>query len=673
MLDTGKMEAPAVPIDASLFDTTVTPGDDFFRHVNGGWLDANPVPPEYGAWGAFHELNERNEHLLRDLLEAAARDGAAPGTPAKMAGDYYAAAMDADAVEAAGTAPLRPFLDAITSVRSLGGLPAALRALLSIGVGALHTVESSADFDDPDVYLTYIGQGGLGLPERGYYLRDDDATRALREAYREHIAVQLAALGECDGTPAEAAGDILAFETKLAVASYSPEQLRDVQLTLNRFAVDALDELMPGFGLRAHIVALGVSSASVSIDNPGFFTALGQTLSETPLATLRDYLRWQLVRTYANALPSRFADEAFAFYGRTLGGQQEQRPRWKRMLQAATADIGEQVAQLFVAATFPEEAKRRCENLVDHLLASMGRAIRDAAWMAEPTRSRALAKLAGFTYKIGYPDVWRDYSALTIERGPHAQNRIRAAAFEHERQMSRLGTPVDRTEWEMPAHLVNAYYHPLLNEVVFPAGILQPPFFYAEADDAVNYGAIGTVIGHEITHGFDDQGSRFDATGALRDWWTAEARAEFTRRAEVLVAQYDEYEVAEGVHVNGRLTLGENIADLGGVKVAYSALKEAMRERTARAADGDALPAENGAPLIDGLTAEQRFFIAYATMWRQNVTEEYTRLLANIDPHSPARLRVNAVLANVPAFAAAFELDDSAKLVRRGEELVSIW
>jgi len=670
MSETGKT---ATPIDPSFFDIAVTPGDDFFRHVNGGWLDANPVPPEYGAWGAFHELNERNEELLRELLETAARDGADPGTPAKMAGDYYATAMDREAVDAAGTTPLRPYLDAIAAMRSLDNLPAALQTLLAIGVGALHAVESSADFEDADAYLAYIGQGGLGLPERGYYLRDDDATRTLRAAYREHIATQLAALGECDAAPAEAADNILAFETKLADASYSPEQLRDVQLALNRLAVDALDELMPGFGLRAHVVALGVPSASVSIDNPGFFTALDHTLSETPLATLRDYLRWQLVRTYANALPSRFADEAFAFYGRTLGGQQEQRPRWKRMLQAAGVDIGEQVAQLFVAATFPEQAKRRCEDLVDHLLTSMGRAIRDAEWMAEPTQSRALEKLAGFTYKIGYPDVWRDYSALSIEHGPHAQNRIRAAAFEHERQLRRLGTPVDRSEWEMPAHLVNAYYHPLLNEVVFPAGILQPPFFYAEADDAVNYGAIGTVIGHEITHGFDDQGSRFDATGALRDWWTEEARAEFIRRAEVLVAQYDEYEVAEGVHVNGRLTLGENIADLGGVKVAYAALQEAMRERGNCAAAGDVLPTETGAPLTDGFTAEQRFFIAYATMWRQNVTGEYARLLANIDPHSPARLRVNAVLANVAAFAETFGLNDSARLVRRGEELVSIW
>lgn len=657
------------PIDRSLFDESVAPSDDFFRYVNGGWLDANPVPPEYGAWGAFHELNERNEELLRRLLEdaghqEAAADGDAtagldaPGRAARMAGDYFAAAMDDAAVEAAGITPLRPYLDAIAAAGSLADLPAVTRMLQEIGVNAFHAVETSADFEDATAYLAYVGQGGLGLPERGYYLRTDEGSEALRSAYVEHVAAQLGHLGETDAAPADAAGRILGFETRLAEASYAPEQMRDVQLTLNRYAVDALDGLMPGFGLGRHVVSLGVTSETVSVDNPGFFSALDAALAETPIETLRDYLRWHLVRTYASALPSSFDIEAFNFYGRTLGGQQEQRPRWKRMLQAATADIGEQVAQLYVAATFPEHAKQRCEDLVGHLLSAMGRAIHAAEWMAEPTRSRALEKLAGFTYKIGYPDTWRDYSGLTIERGPHAANRLRCAAFEHARQMRRLGMPVDRSEWEMPAHMVNAYYHPLLNEIVFPAGILQPPFFYAEADDAVNFGGIGAVIGHEITHGFDDQGSRFDANGSLNDWWTEEARAEFSRRAEVLVQQYGEYEVIEGVHVNGRLTLGENIADLGGVKIALDALHEAIGE---------------GAPEVEGLTPDQRFFLAFAAVWRQNVTDEYVRLLANVDPHSPNRLRVNATLSNVPAFAAAFGLPEGSPLVRSAGEVVAIW
>jgi len=427
---------------------------------------------------------------------------------------------------------------------------------------------------------------------------------------------------------------------------------------MNRHTVDSLDELMPAFGLTGFVRDLGVASASVNIDNAGFFTALETTLAETPTETLRDYLRWNLVRAYASSLSPAFADESFDFFGRTLGGQQQQRPRWKRVLDAASADIGEQVAQLYVAAAFPEHAKHRCEQMVDQLLVAMGDAIRGAEWMTDDTKPQALEKLAGFTYKIGYPDEWRDYSALSIGRTSHAENRMACAAFEHHRQLSRLGEPVDTREWAMPAHSVNAYYHPLLNEVVFPAGILQPPFFYAEADDAVNYGAIGTVIGHEITHGFDDRGSHFDAKGALRDWWTEADRAEFDSRAQVLVDQFDAYEVAEDLHVNGRLTLGENIADLGGLTIALGALRKVL--------PSDAL-------LVDGLTPEQRFFLSWATVWRTNYTDEYARLLVNIDPHSPARARVNAPLANLPAFAAAFQIAEGTPMVRPAELRAHIW
>ncbi len=346
---------------------------------------------------------------------------------------------------------------------------------------------------------------------------------------------------------------------------------------MNRHDVAALDDLMPGFGLSSYVAELGVTSPTVNIDNAGFFAALEEALAGTPLETLRDYLRWHLVRAYASALAPAFENEAFDFYGRELGGQKQMRPRWKRVLDAASQDIGEQVARLYVEAAFSERAKQRCEEMVDHLLAAMGRSIRGAEWMTEATRAEALKKLDGFSYKIGYPGEWRDYAGLSIDRGSHVENRMRSAIFEHERQLGRLGQPVDRAEWAMPAHSVNAYYHPLLNEIAFPAGILQPPFFYADADDAVNYGAIGAVIGHEITHGFDDQGSHFDAEGGLRDWWTAEDRAEFERRAQVLVEQFDGYAVAGDQHVNGRLTLGENIADLGGLSIAFAALRDDSR------------------------------------------------------------------------------------------------
>jgi len=646
------------PIDPALFDNAVPASEDFFRHANGGWLDANPVPPEYGSWGAFHEVTERNQQLLHRLLLDAAEHAHADGTPNRMVGDYFAAAMDEPAIAAAGAQPLAPYLERVAAATSLADVRAIACDLQPLAISVLMDVGIAPDFEDANAYLVYVGQGGLGLPERDYYTRDDERSVQMREAYVAHVTKQFANLGDEAEAAREAAERILALETRLAEACYTNEQLRDVNLTMNRHTVDSLDELMPAFGLAGFVRELGVTSASVNIDNAGFFTALETTLAETPTETLRDYLRWNLVRAYASSLSPAFADESFDFFGRTLGGQQQQRPRWKRVLDAASADIGEQVAQLYVAAAFPEHAKHRCEQMVDQLLVAMGDAIRGAEWMTDDTKPQALEKLAGFTYKIGYPDEWRDYSALSIGRTSHAENRMACAAFEHHRQLSRLGEPVDTREWAMPAHSVNAYYHPLLNEVVFPAGILQPPFFYAEADDAVNYGAIGTVIGHEITHGFDDRGSHFDAKGALRDWWTEADRAEFDSRAQVLVDQFDAYEVAEDLHVNGRLTLGENIADLGGLTIALGALRKVL--------PSDAL-------LVDGLTPEQRFFLSWATVWRTNYTDEYARLLVNIDPHSPARARVNAPLANLPAFAAAFQIAEGTPMVRPAELRAHIW
>ena len=648
------------PIDPTQFDATVMASGDFYQHVNGGWLATNPVRPEYGAWGAFHEVNERNQEIVHRLLQEAAEGRAVVGAAAvsTMVGDYFAAAMDESAIAAAGAEPLAPFLARIAAVESRADVAALLRELIPIGVGAFHDFSVAPDFEDADAYLVYIGQGGLGLPERDYYLRDDERSTQLRTAYVAHIAKQLVNLGDDEATARDAAESILAFETRLAEPSYPAEKLRDVQLTMNRFDVTALDALMPGFGLSDHVRALGVTSPSVCVDNPGFFSALETALAETPLETLRDYLRWMLVRSCASTLSPAFEDEAFEFFGRTLGGQQQMRPRWKRVIDMASGDVGELVAQLYVAETFSEGAKRRCEEMVEHLLSAMGAAIRGAEWMTDGTRLKALEKLAGFRYKIGYPDEWRDYSALSISRASFAENRMACARFEHAREMDRLGSAVDRAEWAMPAHSVNAYYHPLLNEIVFPAGILQPPFFYANADDAVNFGAIGAVIGHEITHGFDDQGSHFDATGALSDWWTEADRTEFDRRATVLAEQYDGFFVADDLHVNGRLTLGENIADLGGLSIALAALREA--------GGTDGLP-------IDGFMSEQRFFVSWATAWRMNYSDEYARLLVNVDPHSPARYRVNGPLANLPQFAAAFDMAEGLPMALPAEKRAHIW
>jgi putative endopeptidase len=653
------MSDPQRPIDTALFDPSTAASDDFYRHVNGGWLDANPVPSEYGAWGAPQIVHASNQDVLHQLLEDAAARTDPRGSAGQMVGDYFAAAMDEAAIAAAGVKPLAPYLARIESATSVADIRDIVRDLQRYGPSPLHSLGIAPDFDDSNAYLVYVGQGGLGLPERDYYTRDDEQSATLRTQYLAHVANQLGNLGDDGERAREAAERVLAFETRLAEASYTAEQMRDVQLTMNRHDVAVLDELMPAFGLSSYVAELGVASATVSVDNPGFFRALDVTLADTPMETLKDYLRWHVVRAFAPALSPAFENEAFDFYGRTLGGQKEMQPRWKRVLNVASADIGELVAQLYVDAAFSAHAKKRCEEMVDHLLHAMGRAIRGAEWMTGTTRAEALRKLDGFNYKIGFPDEWRDYTGLVIERASYAENRMRCASFEFDREMGRLGEPVDKSEWVMPAHVVNAYYHPLLNEIVFPAGILQPPFFYADADDAVNYGAIGAVIGHEITHGFDDQGSHFDADGQLRDWWTEDDRTEFMRRAQVLVDQFDEYAVVDDLHVNGRLTLGENIADFGGLKIAHDALREAL-------AGGVPEP-------LDGLSPEQRFFLSWATVWRTSYTDEYLRLIVQTDPHSPARARVNGPLSNLPAFAAAFTIDGSSPMVRGEETRARIW
>ncbi|HEX5827568.1 MAG TPA: M13 family metallopeptidase [Candidatus Limnocylindrales bacterium] len=646
------------PIDRATWDEAVPPADDFYTHVNGAWLRDHPVPAQYPAYGAFNEVNERNQEILHRLLHEAADDPGAPGTARAKAGAYFASGLDEEAIALAGVEPLRELLDLVNGVRSAADVREILPRLERDGASPFFGVGVMPDFEDSARYLVYLGQGGLGLPDRDYYLGDDERATGIQAAYREHVATQLANLGDEAPAAAEAAAAIYDFEHRLAAASLTNVERRDAQKTLNRHEVEALDELMPRFGLAGYVREIGGTQPTVSVDSATFFRELDASIAETDAATLRQYLRWHLVRAYASALPKAFEEADFAFYRRLLGGQEEAKPRWKRVLDLAGSEIGELVSQLYVAEAFPPAAKERCEHLVEHLLSAMATSIRTNPWMTAATREEALAKLAGFSFKIGYPDTWKDYGPFEPVRTSFAENRLRAARFEHDRQLGRLEQPVDQGEWLLPPHIVNAYYHPILNEIVFPAGILQPPFFWADADDAINYGGIGSVIGHEITHGFDDQGSRFDAKGALRDWWTEEDRTEFMRRAQVLVEQFNGCTVVEGVTVNGELTLGENIADLGGVAVAYNALREALH---------------GGAPVVDGMTADQRFFASYATIWRTNYTEAYARLLANVDPHSPARHRANVPLSNFPPFADAFGIPEGAPMARPEAERARIW
>jgi putative endopeptidase len=619
-------------LPASDRDPSADPGVDFYRYANGGWLDANPIPAGYGAWGSFEEVSRRNEVVLRELLERAAQE------PGDLLGDAYAAGMDLEAIEAAGTEPIAALLQAAERED--------VAALHRAGIFALFGWGVTADHDDTDRNLLWLSQAGLGLPDRESYF--EDSAKELRAAYVEHIDAQLANAGvEGDGAA------ILAFETRLAKLHWRAEERRDTDRTHNRFERAAIATL-----LGDYLDQLGAQAAqTVNVETPRLLEGLQAVLDDTPPATRRAYLAFHVVKAAADALPKRIDDEDFTFYGRRIRGQQEQHERSKRVIDAIGADLGEALAERYVATAFSPAAKERAERMVEAILEEMRASIRTREWMGAETRAKAEAKLDALRVKIGYPARWRDWTGLEIGRDSYAANRLAAARFEAQRQLAKLPDPVDRDEWEMPAHIVNAYYHPTLNEIVFPAGILQPPLFDAEADDAVNFGGIGMVVAHEVTHGFDDQGRRFDADGALREWWTPEDAERFTKLADQLVAQFDAYTVLDDVHINGKLTLGENIADLGGLALAARA--------HARVADG--------VPEIDGLTPAQRFFLANATLWRANMSPELERTLAGVDPHSPRELRVRGPVSNLNAFRDAFGLPDDAPILRAPGERIEIW
>lgn len=644
--------------DAADADPSVSPADDFYQFANGGWLASNPVPPEYGAWGSAHEVHVRNEEILHKLLKASAAASGTPGSVHQMVGDYFTSGMDTGEIEALGLAPIQAWIDLIDGISSPDDVTSVVAELHQIGIGALFSISVIPDFEDPNVNLLYVDQGGLGLPDRDYYLRDDEQSTALVAAYRDHIRRMFDLAGFTSSS--DPAGAILGIEKAIAEASYTNVQMRDVDLITNKVDRGATEDLMPTFGLLGYLDAIGAATEStVNIDNTDLYPTLDRMLTTFPLDEWKAYLTWHLLRATASSLPERFETASFDFYGKLLGGQQEQKDRWKRVLGAGSGDIGQLISQLYVAENFSPESKERMEQLVEFLIVAMGERLRSLEWMSDETRTEALRKLDGFGYKIGYPDVWRDYTGLDIMPDRWLANRVAASRFEFHRNIGKLGNPVDPHEWSMAPHIVNAYYHPLRNEIVFPAGMLQPPFFTPEADDAVNYGAIGSVIGHEITHGFDDQGSKFDATGQMRDWWAEADAAEFDKRAMVVVDQFNGFEVEDGLTVNGELTLGENIADLGGLKIALEALFAAS--------EGD-----DGAT-VAGLTSVQRFYLSYARAWRQNYTDEYLRLLVNSDPHSPNNYRCNGPLSNLASFAEAFGIPDDAPSMRPVSERADVW
>ena len=653
------------PLDppASL-DPNVKPGDDFYHYADGGWLKNNPIPSDHTSWGSFNILTEHNNDVLHVILDDCAANPGTPGSTRQKVGDFYASGMDEAAIDAAGIKPLQPWLDKIAALKSNADLPALLADLHINGISALFTVFVTADEKDSETDIAQFYQGGLGLPDRDYYTKTDDASKKLLAAYQEHVTKIFILLGDAPEAAAAEAKSVVNLETELAKASKTRVQLRDPQSNYHKMALDDLAKAAPGFAWKTYFTALGAPEPGpLDVKQPEFATRAAELASTTPLSDMKPYLRWHLAHAVAPLLSKPFVDESFAFFGTTLTGAKENLPRWKRVLHYVDEGIGEALGQLYVEKAFPPEAKARALTMINDLKDVLRERLTNIEWMGSDTRQAALRKLDAFGVKVGYPDKWRDYSRLDIKRQPFALDVLAANAFETKRQIAKIGHPVDKTEWGMTPPTVNAYYNPSRNEIVFPAGILQPPFFSATADDAVNYGGMGAVIGHEMTHGFDDQGRQYDAQGNLKNWWTDDDLKRFKERAQKVVAQFDAYEPLPGLHVNGELTLGENIADLGGSKIAFFALEKAL----------DRQGPDARAKKIDGFTPEQRFFLSWAQVWRINMRPEMARVRLNTDPHSPGQFRCNGPLSNLVEFQKAFGVPDGAPMVRPPAEKVLIW
>jgi endothelin-converting enzyme/putative endopeptidase len=621
---------------------------DFYQYACGGWLANNPIPSDRPRWGRFDELQERNYELLRRVLEEASA-GRDPAT--KKIGDYYATCMDESTINRRGITPLDPDLKNIAALASVDRLPELLAELHKIGVPAFFGFDAEGDFKDASTEIAFVAPGGIGLPDRDYYFRDDARSNEIRTKYVAHIARMLTLGGMPAADAAKAAAAVMAIETAFAKASLDRVARRNPEMIYHKVSPAELQAMTPRFDWPRYLRGVNAPPLSaVNVMEPDFIKAFDQALTATPLADLKLYLRWQLLHANAALLSTPFVDENFDFYSRTLQGVTEQRPRWRRCVQYVDGDLGEALGQAFVRDAFGPQAKADMLKMVAGIKAALEQDITGLDWMTGETKKRALEKMHAVTDKIGYPDRWRDYTALTIERGDAVGNSHRANAFEFHRQMNKIGKPLDKNEWSMTPPTVNAYYNPLENNINFPAGILQPPFYSATADRGVNFGGAGAVIGHELTHGFDDQGRQFDAQGNLKDWWTAADAKAFTSRTSCVVDQYAGYTAIDDVKLNGELTLGENTADNGGLRLALMAYVASQAGEEPK--------------VLDGFTSEQRLFLGWAQVWCENRRPEYERLQAQTNPHSPGRYRVNGVVSNMPEFQKAFSCKPDAPMVR---------
>jgi len=639
-------------------DRSCKPCDNFYEFAMGGWRKANPIPPEYASWGTFTQLRDNNLTALRTILDAAATAKSPYGSNEQKIADFYSSCMDTAAIESAGLKPISVELQEIDSISDRKSLESTVADLQVHGAPALFRFASGQDIRDSDRVVAQASQGGLGMPDRDYYLRDDDKSKQLRADYVQHLAKMFELAGDASDKAASEATVVMTIETALAKSSRTRVELRDPEKNYHLMNLADADALTPQWTWQAFLQQVNAPPLEqIDIRQPDFFKEVNNQLSTVSLTDWKTYLRWHVLHANAPALPERFVQENFDFYERKLSGTKEILPRWKRCVQSTDRNLGEALGQVYVEKYFPPAAKARAKEMVNNLLAALREDIPTLTWMGPETKKQALAKLEAFTVKIGYPDKWRDYAKLAIDRTSYDANLHRSAAFEYARQLSKIGKSVDRSEWGMTPPTVNAYYSSTRNEIVFPAGILQPPFYDPNADDAVNYGGIGAVIGHEISHGFDDQGSKFDGKGNLNEWWTPEDRKNFTERGDCVVNQFNGYEVEPGLHQNGKLVLGESIGDLGGLTIAYAAYEKSIQDK--RPKD------------IDGFTPEQRFFLGWAQVWGANQREEAARLQTNTDPHPLARFRGNGPLSNMAAFAKAFGCSKSDAMVR--QQSCKIW
>jgi len=635
-------------IDLGAIDRSVDPCTNFYLFACGEWIAKNPIPPDRPIWSRFDELQERNNQLLKRVLEEAAA-GSSPST--KKIGDYYASCMDEPAIEAKGVTPLEPTLRTIDALRDPSGLPMLVADLQARGANVFFGFGSEADAKDARNSIAAVGQGGLGLPDRDYYFREDEKSTDLRKQYVEHIATMMGLIGMSRPESATASDAVFRLETALAKAAYDAVSRRDPVKNYHKMTVAQLQALTPVFDWTRFFRSAGATAIRMlNVVEPDFIRNLNLVITSTPLAEIKMYLRWQVSRAAAPLLSTPMVNENFRFYGKTLQGAPELRPRWKRCVQHTDRDLGEALGQAFVKETFGPKVKGDTLDMVKTIEAALEQDVKQLDWMSDATKKQALAKLHTVSNKIGYPDRWRSYGELRVVRGDALGNKLRSNTFEFQRDMNRIGKPVDKNEWFMTPPTVNAYYDASQNNINFPAGILQPPFNNAAADPTVNYGGAGSVIGHELTHGFDDQGRQFDSAGNLSDWWTAADAKAFEDRAACLVDQYSGFTAVEDVKVNGKLTLGENTADSGGLRIALMAYlaSEAGRDQKT----------------LDGFTPAQRVFLGFGQIWCESRRPEFERVLAQTDPHSPGRYRVNGVVSNMPEFQKAFSCKADAPMVR---------